>query len=135
MIVLAWAANGPGMFWAAANLAGVCMGDSQSAGRALVGLLSPSGQRADFGLRGLAVKLSAILGPLTYGIVSWTSQGDHRPALLITGDYFVVGLGDIGGGERQVREARSTAVEDLTQVSIDSAQARQGSSLGIPVRY
>jgi UMF1 family MFS transporter len=93
MILLAWAAEGPDMFWVAANLAGVCMGASQSAGRALVGLLSPATRRAEFfGLWGLAVKLSAILGPLTYGLVSWLSKGDHRLAILITGSYFLVGL-------------------------------------------
>ena len=93
MIILAWAAQGPTLFWVAANLAGICMGASQSAGRALVGLLSPATRRAEFfGLWGLAVKLSAILGPMTYGLVSWLSGGDHRLAILITGSYFVVGL-------------------------------------------
>ena len=93
VVGLAWGAQGPGMFWAAANLAGICMGASQSAGRALVGLLSPATRRAEFfGLWGLSVKLSSILGPLTYGMVSWISQGDHRLAILITGSYFVVGL-------------------------------------------
>ena len=93
MVLLAWAAQGPAMFWLAANLAGICMGSSQSAGRALVGLLSPATRRAEFfGLWGMAVKLSSILGPLTYGLVSWITQGDHRMAILITGSYFVVGL-------------------------------------------
>ncbi len=97
-ILLAWAAQGPGLFWAAANLAGICMGASQSAGRALVGWLSPAARRAEFfGLWGLAVKLSAILGPLTYGLVSWVSRGDHRLALLITGSYFVAGLAILVG--------------------------------------
>jgi MFS-type transporter involved in bile tolerance (Atg22 family) len=51
-----------------ANLVGVCMGSSQSAGRALVGYLSPPAHTAEFfGLWGLTVKLSAILGPVTYG--------------------------------------------------------------------
>ncbi|MEW6353267.1 MAG: MFS transporter [Pseudomonadota bacterium] len=93
MIGLAYAARGPGLFWAAANVAGLCLGGSQSASRALVGLLSPAARRAEFfGLWGLAVKLSAILGPITYGLVSWLSHGDHRFAMLITGGYFVVGL-------------------------------------------
>jgi MFS transporter, UMF1 family len=38
------------------------------------------------------VKLSSILGPITYGLVSWVSGGDHRLAILITGSYFVIGL-------------------------------------------
>ena len=93
MVLLAWAAQGPPMFWVAANLAGIAMGASQSAGRALIGLLSPAKRRAEFfGLWGLAVKLSAILGPITYGLASWLSQGDHRLAILVTGSYFVVGL-------------------------------------------
>lgn len=93
MVLLAWAAQGPTMFWLAANLAGICMGSSQSAGRALVGLLSPAARRAEFyGLWGMAVKFSSILGPVTYGMVSWISQGDHRLAILITGSYFVLGL-------------------------------------------
>jgi UMF1 family MFS transporter len=93
MVLLAFAAQGPDMFWLAANLAGLCMGASQSAGRALVGLLSPVARRAEFfGLWGMAVKLSSILGPVTYGIVSWVTAGDHRLAILITGSYFVVGL-------------------------------------------
>ena len=98
VVVLAWAAQEPTLFWVAANLAGICMGASQSAGRALVGLLSPATRRAEFfGLWGLAVKLSAILGPMTYGLVSWISGGDHRLAILITGSYFLVGLVILGG--------------------------------------
>jgi len=93
MVLLAWAAQGPPMFWLAATIAGICMGSSQSAGRALVGLLSPADRRAEFfGLWGMAVKLSSILGPVTYGLVTWITQGDHRLAILITGSYFVVGL-------------------------------------------
>ena len=91
--LIAWAATDPGLFWFAANLAGLCLGSSQSAGRALVGYLSPEDRRAEFfGLWGLAVKLSSILGPLTYGIVTWLSDGNHRLAMLATGAFFVVGL-------------------------------------------
>lgn len=98
MIVLAWAAQGPAMFWAAANIAGLCLGASQSGGRALVGLFSPPARRAEFfGLWGLAAKLSSILGPITYGSVNWLSGGDHRLAMLITGSYFVVGLAILAG--------------------------------------
>jgi len=109
MILLAWAAQGPRMFWIAANLAGICMGSSQSAGRALVGLLSPATRRAEFfGLWGLAVKLSSILGPLTYGLVSWLSRGDHRMAILITGTYFLAGLAILAGVN--VRRGRRAAL-------------------------
>ena len=103
MVLLAWAAPDERMFWVAANLAGLCMGASQSAGRAMVGLLAPPAQQAEFfGLWGLAVKLASIMGPLTYGAASWITQGDHRQSLLITGSYFVVGLWALRG----VRAAR-----------------------------
>jgi len=91
--LIAWSASGPGLFWVAANLAGLCLGSSQSAGRALVGYLSPADRRAEFfGLWGLAVKLSSILGPITYGSVTWATHGNHRIAMLATGGFFVVGL-------------------------------------------
>jgi MFS transporter, UMF1 family len=90
---VAWMADSRAMFWMAANIAGLCLGASQSAGRALVGYFSPRARRAEFfGLWGFAVKLSSILGPITYGLVSWISRGDHRLAMLITGIYFIIGL-------------------------------------------
>ncbi|OJW43482.1 MAG: MFS transporter [Thiobacillus sp. 65-1059] len=98
MVLLAWSAPDERMFWVAANLAGLCMGASQSAGRAMIGLLAPPAQQAEFfGLWGLAVKLASIIGPLTYGVSSWLSGGDHRRALLITGSYFVAGLWALRG--------------------------------------
>lgn len=93
MTLIAWSAQSVAMFWLAANIAGLCLGASQSAGRAMIGLLAPEDRHGEFfGLWGLAVKLSSILGPLTYGVVTWVSAGDHRLAMLVTGGYFVVGL-------------------------------------------
>ena len=98
MVAIAWAAPDERMFWVAANLAGLCMGASQSAGRAMVGLLAPPAQQAEFfGLWGLAVKLASIIGPLTYGAASWITRGDHRQSLLITGSYFIAGLWTLRG--------------------------------------
>jgi len=92
-VLIVWVADTRPLFWIAANLAGLCLGASQSAGRALVGYLSPRARRAEFfGLWGLATNLSSILGPITYGAVSWISQGNHRLAMLITGAFFVAGL-------------------------------------------
>jgi len=96
--LIAWSASGSGLFWVAANLAGLCLGSSQSAGRALVGYLSPADRRAEFfGLWGLSVKLSSILGPITYGSVTWATDGNHRLAMLVTGGFFVAGLGLLAG--------------------------------------
>jgi len=97
-VVLAWMAEGAALFWVVANLVGLCLGASQSAGRALVGYLSPPARTAEFfGLWGLAVKFSSILGPLTYGVVTWATHGDHRSAMLVTGLFFVAGLAILGG--------------------------------------
>ena len=93
MTVLAAVATGPGLFWVAAVLAGLCMGSSQSAGRAMAGVLAPELRRAEFfGLWMFSVRLSAILGPMTYGLVTWLTDGNHRLAIASTGLFFVVGL-------------------------------------------
>jgi UMF1 family MFS transporter len=98
MVVLAGATQSVAGFWVAANLAGLCMGSSQAAGRAIVGYLAPPARLAEFfGLWGLAVKAASIFGPLTYGAVTWLFAGNHRLAIFATGLYFVVGLFLLGG--------------------------------------
>jgi UMF1 family MFS transporter len=93
MTVVAYFSTTAAMFWVAANLAGLCMGSSQSAGRALVAYLSPPDRSAEFfGLWGVATRLAAILGPLSYGAVTWMTRGNHRLAILLTGVFFVVSL-------------------------------------------
>jgi UMF1 family MFS transporter len=93
MVVLAGLAQSSISFWIAANLAGLCMGSSQAAGRAIVGYLAPPARLAEFfGLWGLAVKAASIFGPLTYGVVTLLFAGNHRLGILVTGIYFVIGL-------------------------------------------
>ena len=97
--------------WIAANIAGICMGASQSAGRALVGYLCPPSREAEvFGLWGLAVKASMVLGPLAYGAISWMAEGRHDIALLATSGFFLVGLAllfrvDVAQGRREAADA------------------------------
>jgi UMF1 family MFS transporter len=120
MVACAWAATGPALFWIAANIAGLCMGASQSAGRAIVGTLTPPLRLAEFfGLWGLAVKLSSILGPITYGAANWLSDGNHRLAMLLTGTYFVAGLlllanVNVERGRRAALVADSADSQNLT---------------------
>jgi UMF1 family MFS transporter len=93
MTVLAIAATEASVFWAAALVAGLCMGSSQSAGRALAGLFAPAPKLAEFfGLWTFATRLAAIIGPLTYGVVTLLTGGNHRLAFLATGVFFIVGL-------------------------------------------
>jgi UMF1 family MFS transporter len=110
MTVVAYFSRDTLTFWIAANLAGLCMGSSQSAGRALVAYLSPASRSAEFfGLWGVAIRLAAILGPLSYGAVTWITGGNHRLAILITGVFFVAALVILAGvderrGRRQVED-------------------------------
>ncbi|HSI56824.1 MAG TPA: MFS transporter [Ideonella sp.] len=93
MTVLAVLATTQALFWVAALIAGLCMGSSQSAGRALAGWFAPPARLAEFfGLWTFAVRLAAIVGPLTYGLVTWLTSGNHRLAILSTGLFFVAGL-------------------------------------------
>jgi UMF1 family MFS transporter len=93
MVLLAYVAVTVPVFWAAATLAGLCMGTSQSAGRAMVGAFAPPERLAEFfALWTFAVQLAAVVGPLTYGLVTWLTMGNHRLAILVTGVFFVGGL-------------------------------------------
>ncbi|MEA3195385.1 MAG: transporter, family [Betaproteobacteria bacterium] len=93
MVTLAGLSESATMFWIAANLAGLCMGSSQAAGRAIVGYLAPPARVAEFfGLWGLAVKAASIFGPITYGAVTLAFPGNHRLGIFVTGVYFVIGL-------------------------------------------
>ena len=116
MILVVRVAEDRATFWLGANLAGICLGSTQSAGRALVGYLSPAGRHGEFfGIWGLAVKLSSILGPLTYGVVSWISAGDHRLAILFTGLFFITGLAILFSVD--VRRGRKAALQGAVQAS------------------
>jgi UMF1 family MFS transporter len=98
MILIAGTATGAPAFWLAANIAGLCMGSAQAAGRAVVGYLAPKPRLAEFfGLWGLAVKTASIFGPITYGIVTWAFAGNHRLGIFAVGLYFVIGLALLAG--------------------------------------
>jgi UMF1 family MFS transporter len=59
----------------------------------MVGLLAPEPRLAEFyGLWSLAVRVAAVIGPITYGAVTWVSGGNHRLAILGTGLFFVAAL-------------------------------------------
>lgn len=93
MVGVAYLAVEVWVFWVAAGLAGLCMGTSQSAGRAMVGALAPAHRPAEFyALWTFAIQLAAVVGPLSYGVLVWVSGGNHRMALLSTGVFFLAGL-------------------------------------------
>jgi len=80
-------------FWLVANLVGVALGSSQSAGRALIGQFTPPARAAEFfGLWGLAGKLAAVVGPFSYGLIAHLTAGNQRLAMLSTIFFFAAGL-------------------------------------------
>lgn len=82
-----------GGFWWAAAIAGLSMGSSQSAGRAMTGYLAPPKQLAEFfGLWTFATRLASIVGPLSFGAITWMTGGNQRIAILSTAVLFVAGL-------------------------------------------
>mgnify|MGYP000078829950 CR=1 FL=1 len=92
-ILTAVVATLPIHMWISGNLIGIAMGASQSVGRALVSKFTPVNRSGEFlGLWGLVNRLSAIVGPLSYGLVNYLTQGNHRQALLSTLLFFVIGF-------------------------------------------
>ncbi len=93
MVAIAAFTRSVALFWVAANLAGLAMGSSQSAGRAMVAALAPPTRVAEFfGLWILATQLAAVIGPLSYGGLMLATGNDHRQSILAAGTFFVVGL-------------------------------------------
>lgn len=86
-------------------LAGLSLGSSQSASRALVGLFSPLAKSAEFfGFWGLANKLAGVLGIVMLGVLQ-TLIGLQASILLCVGLFIVAMLICAGVNERRGREA------------------------------
>ncbi|SEQ23750.1 MFS transporter, UMF1 family [Ectothiorhodospira magna] len=97
------------IFLVVGSVAGLCLGSTQSAGRALVGVLSPRLKAAEFfGFWGLSSKLAAIVGLLGLGVLQMLF-GLHLSILfcaLLFALALVVALGLNETRGRAVAEAR-----------------------------
>jgi len=113
--VLAATSQDKADFWWAAAIAGLCMGSSQSAGRAMAGLFAPRAQAAEFyGLWSFATRLASVVGPVSYGIITWVTDGNQRLAILGTSVLFLLGLViltrvDVQRGQAAAHAANVTA--------------------------
>lgn len=93
MVLLAALTTSVVWFWGAAALAGLCIGSSQSAGRAMVGLLTPSSRSAEmYSLWAFSIQCAAVVGPVAYGVINWLSQNNQRLALGCTALFFIAAL-------------------------------------------
>ena len=118
MVVLAYLATGPDLFWVAACIAGLCMGTSQSAGRAMVGCLAPEGRLSSFySFWTFALQLAAAIGPLCYGMVTWLTGGDHRAGMLVTGLFFVLGLVLLSRVDMTLGQAERQRAQEMSGTS------------------
>jgi len=92
-IVVTLLADEPSDLWLAGNLMGLAMGATQAGGRAIIGQLTPASRNAEiFGLWGLATRAAAIIGPVSYGVISELTDGNYPLAMLSTLVFFVLGL-------------------------------------------
>jgi MFS transporter, UMF1 family len=118
-VMVALIASKPAHMWIAGNIIGLAMGASQAVGRALVSKFSPTERAGEFlGLWGLVNRLSAIVGPMSYGLINYWSNGDHRMSLLSTLSFFIVGLALLS----KVNESRGKAAAINPTVIVDNAR-------------
>ena len=98
-ILVSWAVITISVFFAADKttfliigaFAGTFLGSSQALSRSFFGRLIPEEKKTEFfGFYGLFEKTSTILGPLTFGLVSWLT-GNQRYAVISILIFFVAG--------------------------------------------
>jgi MFS transporter, UMF1 family len=93
VIVCVWVAwcRTKGEFMAIGVVAGLALGSLQSAGRAVVSMLTPPGRSGEFfGCWGFFGKLAALIGPLVFGELA--AAFGYRAAILTNAGFFLVGL-------------------------------------------
>lgn len=73
------------------SLAGLCLGATQSASRAVTGVFSPTSKAGEFfGFWGIATKLAAAIGIFSLGLLQYNVG--LRNAILLCGAFFIIGL-------------------------------------------
>ncbi|MBS1516056.1 MAG: MFS transporter [Bacteroidetes bacterium] len=79
-------------FFIIGAFAGTFLGATQSLSRTMMAKLTPYNMKATlFGFYSLLEKTSTLLGPLTFGLVSWLS-GSQKLAVLSVGFFFLIGM-------------------------------------------
>jgi UMF1 family MFS transporter len=78
----------------------------------MAGLLAPPKQLGEFfGLWTVAIRLASIIGPLSYGAITWMTGGNQRVAILSTTVLFLAGL--ILRWKVDVVRGREAAIRDM----------------------
>jgi len=92
LIPLIYIAKTKLIFFILGSFTGIVLGSSQSASRAIIGILTRKGRFGeDYGLWGLAGKAAAIVGSFSFGAVTYLFDS-RRVAILLTFIFFLIGL-------------------------------------------
>ena len=84
--------NDKDSFFIIGGFAGLFLGSTQALSRTMMSKLVPFKSKTEFfGFYALLDKTSTLLGPLTFGLVSWLT-GSQKFAVLSVGVFFVVGM-------------------------------------------
>lgn len=84
--------NDKNSFFVIGGFAGLFLGSTQALSRTMMSKLVPFKSKTEFfGFYALLDKTSTLLGPLTFGLVSWLT-GSQKFAVLSVGVFFVVGM-------------------------------------------
>jgi UMF1 family MFS transporter len=84
-------ANDKTTFLIIGAFAGTFLGSSQALSRSFMGALTPDEKKTEFfGFYSLFEKTSTILGPLTFGLISWLT-GNQRYAVASIIVFFILG--------------------------------------------
>jgi UMF1 family MFS transporter len=84
--------NGKTAFYIIGGFAGTFLGSTQALSRTLMTILTPKEIKTQlFGFYALLDKTSTLLGPLTFGLVSYIT-GNQKIALLSVGLFFILGM-------------------------------------------
>jgi UMF1 family MFS transporter len=98
-----------GLFFVIGNIAGLAIGSTQSASRAVVGLLVPPGKSAEvFSFWGVFARVAVLIGSFTFGVLS--DAFGIRTAILANGGFFVLGLGILFAVRLHPRQEHSETV-------------------------
>ncbi len=91
-VILAYFVEDEFGFYVVGSIAGAAMGSCQSVSRSLMSKLIPPQKKTEFfGFYSFFGKSSAIIGPLTFGLVSYLT-GSQRIAIISIAFFFIVGL-------------------------------------------
>lgn len=92
IVIAVFLTNDKSSFFIIGGFAGLFLGSTQALSRTMMSKLVPFKSKTEFfGFYSLLEKTSTLLGPLTFGLVSWLT-GSQKYAVLSVGAFLVIGM-------------------------------------------